>query len=208
MRLLAAIPSLSGRSSNQFKVTNRYWSVRYCCYWIPLLSSFLGSTTAFQAPNQFGIARHTFRQYQHTSTCLFLESRQELEQLRVVDLKEKLKEQGLKVGGRKAELIDRLLNKPETTASMPRRSPRKALADVEANTDDTIKEPLEEKPKKRARKTKAKADENSETKKSPKKKQKAPEQRITDVDEIPKLWNDEKAKANGSYSKCDDYKVV
>ena len=198
MRLLSAIRSLP--PSNPLKVANRL--PYYCCYWIPLLSSVLGSAHAFQPPLGIGV-----RPY-HPTRLFLEESRHELEQLRVADLKEKLKERGLKVGGKKEELINRLLSDKEPEATtMPRRSPRKAAAKATTEKDDTVEEPQEEeeeKPKKRARKTKAKKEDeedDSDKEESPKKKKKQEEQRITDVDEIPKLWSAEKAKENGSYSK-------
>lgn len=173
-----------------------------------MLSSVLGSTQAF-VPNADRIAP-TFRSFHSSSTSshLFVDSRQELERLRVVDLKDKLRERGLKVGGVKAELINRLLLLPEAEeAAMPRRSPRKAAPVapakvVEDGMEQEEEEEQQEKPKKRARKTKAKTDgDDSAKKKSPKKKAKQPEQRITEVDDIPKLWNEEMAKQNASYSK-------
>lgn len=225
---LAAISSLSGHPLKQRSLL----SVHYCGYWIPLISSALGSTHAFhpiQHHHRIAATITSLVRPFHSTSRLFLESREDLEQLRIEDLKDRLKEHGLKVGGRREELIDRLLlseSLPET--AMPRRRARAGRSlfklyddsDKEtplriateqvapAKTEDKNEKPEEEevaveegqeKSQKRARKTKT--DEDDSAKKNPKEKKKQPEQRITEVDDIPRLWNEKKAKENGSYSK-------
>lgn len=100
--------------------------------------------------------------------------------LRVADLKEELKKRGLKRAGRKADLVA-LLEQDDNTMSR-RSSPRKKQKTEEA----TASPPPVPKPAKKAPAKKAAAGDH---------------QRITAIDELPKLWTQEMAKANGSYSK-------
>lgn len=108
--------------------------------------------------------------------------------LKVVELKEELKTRGLKTTGLKADLVASLEEsdaeemsvaspKKKRTAKSPPSSPKRKVAS----------------PKKKASSPKKKAE-------SPKKKA-GDHQRITEIDSLPKLWTDEMAKKNGSYSK-------
>ncbi len=103
--------------------------------------------------------------------------------LRVVELKQELKERGLKVSGLKADMVKRL----KDSDAAPTRPKRKAASSSKKKTASSPK------------KKKVAA--------SPKKKPASPKagdhQRITEIDDLPKLWNDDMAKANGSYSKLD-----
>ena len=125
------------------------------------------------------------RQLYHSSSSIFA-SRYELEQLTVVQLKDKLRSLGLRVSGKKAELIDRLID-DEASDSVDTK--------MAGKTKRAAKKGEEASPK-RVRKTKAK----SPTKKSPTKKKAADHQRITEIDSISKLWDSDKARKNGSYS--------
>jgi hypothetical protein len=113
-----------------------------------------------------------------------------------VELKEELAKRGLKAVGKKANLVA-LLEEDDrssgggTTSNVteaPSKSPKK---EVKAKAPSTP-----------TRTKKAKQPPSPKAKKSPTKKKAADHQRITDVDELPKLWNEDMAKANGSYSKC------
>lgn len=102
----------------------------------------------------------------------FAAVREDLEQLTVPLLKDRLRTQGLKVSGRKSELIDRLLESSISVKGEP------------------------------AEKGKAVPSKKAEKEATPKKKNASNDhQRITERVEIPKLWDSEKALANGSYSK-------
>jgi len=92
----------------------------------------------------------------------FAAVREDLEQLTVPLLKDRLRTQGLKVSGRKSELIDRLLESSISVKGEPSKKAEKEAI--------------------------------------PKKKNASNHQRITERVEIPKLWDSEKALANGSYS--------
>ena len=102
--------------------------------------------------------------------------------LRVVELKQELKERGLKVSGLKADMVKRLT---ESDAA-PTRPKRKAASASKKKTDASPKKKKVASPKKKTASPKA-----------------GDHQRITEIDELPKLWNDDMAKANGSYSKLD-----
>lgn len=141
----------------------------------------------------------------HTSSLLFSSTRNDLEQHTVVRLKEQLRTLGLKVSGRKIELIDRLLEH-DSDFKMPRSTKgRKQAQRKEQEKEETETEEVESSrrsPRKRTRKVEE-SDAREETKKSPAKKKKAADhQRITAIDEIPKLWDSEKALKDGSYSEC------
>lgn len=121
----------------------------------------------------------------------------ELVNLRVPELKERLRARGLKVGGRKAELIKRLLHfqsqpsQAQSSSTMPP-SKRKATMDTAAATSSSVKESVASKKKttpaakkKKATKAKAKADHQRQTERTP----------------IPKLWDGNAATSqSGSYT--------
>ena len=140
-------------------------------------------------------------------------STQSWDNLTVVQLKEILREKGLKVSGRKAELIERLLEYKENLGSAgaaekelsdmaPRRSTTRKrnsestatlkkkedvvedTANVEEVKDDSKQNDVKEKVVKKSKRIKVEP------------------QRITERDELSKLWNAEEALATkGSYSK-------
>jgi hypothetical protein len=163
---------------------------------------------------------------------IFKQTADDLNKLTVVQIKEILRQRDLKVSGRKAELIDRLLQHQQkqelqeqqlgnyfceiistatNTTSMPRRSPRKRKSSNE--TDDVVKtavvtEDTSSIENKKDSKIENENDNQStvkstaKTAKSPRvKKTKVEPQRITDRDELDKLWNAEVALQKGSYSK-------
>ena len=148
---------------------------------------------------------HSFRPLSATSSIsrsgALFSTRNNLEKLTVVQLKDKLRSQGLKVSGRKSELIDRLVDDAQTYPTMVRKTSAKRAAKTEDQLAEDVEQEVPSKPK-RARKTKKGDDskEESEKKKSPTKKKAADHQRITEIDEIPKLWNSDMAQENGSYS--------
>eukprot|EP00537_Pseudo-nitzschia_pungens_P005299 CAMPEP_0172377240 /NCGR_PEP_ID=MMETSP1060-20121228/68798_1 /TAXON_ID=37318 /ORGANISM="Pseudo-nitzschia pungens, Strain cf. cingulata" /LENGTH=724 /DNA_ID=CAMNT_0013104917 /DNA_START=465 /DNA_END=2643 /DNA_ORIENTATION=- len=156
--------------------------------------------------------------------------------LRVVDLRDELRSRGLKVSGRKAELVA-LLEEDDAAAAdsaSPSTIPSTTTTTISSTTTTTIsstamkrrsstrtragtKRGAEEQkeqspPKRKQSKTAAAANATSKTnsnnnnnnsKPSPssKKKPKAGDhQRITEIDELPKLWNQEMARENGSYT--------
>ena len=122
--------------------------------------------------------------------------------LTVMQLKAELKARGLKRTGRKAELIvllerddndddddDENQNNPHTDRNSSTTTPPTTMTTIDAiQPIQTIA----------ARKRQATAS-STQTKTKTKKQD---HQRITDNDILPKLWTDEMAKANGSYSKC------
>eukprot|EP00980_Cylindrotheca_fusiformis_P026366 scaffold15973_cov120-Cylindrotheca_fusiformis.AAC.7 len=164
------------------EILNRCFSKRqkFSCYWIPLLS--------FVSPNSY--------LYRPLQTTTFLSSsRQDLEQLTVVQLKEKLRDLGLQVSGRKAVLIERLEDfNPDLDMAPSKRTKSAVKSEAPAKVENANS------PRKRAlRKANDALDESKET--GPAKKKKASDhQRITDRDDIPKLWDSKKAQENGSYS--------
>ena len=79
-------------------------------------------------------------------------------------------------------------------ASTSKASPKKKSKTVVKKNSTTANK------KKKIDSVKGEKKEESKKKKSPSKKA-ADHQRITEIDELPKLWDEEKAKANGSYSK-------
>jgi hypothetical protein len=169
---------------------------RFCCYFIPFVSQVL-----------LGHSFHPVQQLYHTSSLLSA-PRNDLEQLTVIQLKDQLRTQGLKVSGRKAELIDRLLEtKNNNNDDDDDSTELTTMARTTRNIKDEEKSKSENEenatsPRKRARKNKTSDSEEPEKKKkSPTKKKKAADhQRITERDEIPKLWDSEKALKDGSYS--------
>jgi hypothetical protein len=183
--LLSATLSLTDRHSEKLRrCFPNHWKI--CCYWIPLLSlvssshSFQPLSTSFNRPFQ-------------TSTLLSASS-YDLEHLTVVQLKDELRDLGLQVSGKKAVLINRLEDYNPDLAMTPSKKTKRAPK------DEAAKETKAELPRKRSRKTEKDASDEAK-KKSPVKKSKAADhQRITDRDEIPKLWDSEKAQENGSYS--------
>lgn len=111
-----------------------------------------------------------------------------------MQLKDELRDLGLQVSGKKAVLINRLEDYNPDLAMTPSKKTKRAPK------DEAAKETKAELPRKRSRKTEKDASDEAK-KKSPVKKSKAADhQRITDRDEIPKLWDSEKAQENGSYS--------
>jgi len=112
--------------------------------------------------------------------------------LKVVELKEELAKRGLKTTGKKADLVSLLEQHDggsDTDDAIATKSPKKR---TKAPTTP-----------KRKTKTNPTAVKSSPKKKSSPTKKAADHQRITDIDKLPKLWNDDMAKANGSYSKFD-----
>ncbi len=107
--------------------------------------------------------------------------------LKVVELKEELKSRGLKTTGLKADLVASL---EESDEEMSIASPKKKR---------TAKDPPSS-PKRKVTSPKKKAASPKKKAESPKKKA-GEHQRITEIDDLPKLWTDEMAKENGSYSK-------
>lgn len=84
---------------------------------------------------------------------------------------------------------------------MARKTKRAANAKTEDKPAEDVEQEVSPKPK-RSRKTKKgdPKEESENKKKSPTKKKAADHQRITEIDEIPKLWNSDMAQENGSYS--------
>ncbi|VEU42594.1 unnamed protein product [Pseudo-nitzschia multistriata] len=118
---------------------------------------------------------------------------------RVVELKEELRKRGLRVSGRKAELVALL---EQDDLEMARKSARTSSGRTNASAGDTTtRQSPRKKQKTTAAATKAspKPTSNSPKKKTPTKKA-ADHQRITDIDDLPKLWTNEMAEANGSYT--------
>lgn len=133
-----------------------------------------------------------------------------LNKLTVVQIKEILRAEGLKLSGRKVDLIERLIqHKGNNNISeikelivveediMPRTSPRKrnndksnsAKNEQDESKDQELPQPNEANVSKSDIETTPKA-----------KKAKVESQRITDRDELNKLWNAEKALQKGSYT--------
>lgn len=107
--------------------------------------------------------------------------------LKVVELKEELKSRGLKTTGLKADLVASLEESDEEMSVASPKKKRKAKAPPSS-------------PKRKAASPKKKAASPKRKAESPKKKA-GDHQRITEIDDLPKLWTDEMAKENGSYSK-------
>jgi hypothetical protein len=113
--------------------------------------------------------------------------------LKVVELQEELRSRGIKTTGRKADLVS-LLEQQDDVGKITK-TPAAAAA-TKAKTKAKTKAPASgPSPKK------TKTASSPKKKQSPPKKKVADHQRITDIDELPKLWNEDMAKANGSYSK-------
>jgi ribosomal protein L12E/L44/L45/RPP1/RPP2 len=187
--LFSATLSLTGRHSEKLpRRFSNHWKI--CCYWIPLLS-LVSSSHSFQPLST------SFNRPFHTSTLLSASSH-DLEQLTVVQLKDKLRNLGLQVSGRKPVLINRLEDYNLDLAMAPSKKAKRAPK------DEAVEETKAELPRKRSRKAEKEVEKDASDepkKKSPVKKRKAADhQRITDRDEIPKLWDSEKAQENGSYS--------
>jgi len=119
-------------------------------------------------------------------------------------LKEELRKRGLKVSGRKAELVT-LLEQDDLEMARKSTRTRGSTAGDKNSTEDTTRQSARKKLKTdTTTKAEPKADADSSSnakKKSPTKKAAAANhQRITEIDELPKLWNEEMAQANGSYT--------
>ena len=110
--------------------------------------------------------------------------------LKVVELQEELRSRGLKTTGRKADLVS-LLEQQDDGGEITK-TPAAAATKTNTKTKAPVSSPS-------PRKTKTAS--SPKKKQSPPKKKAADHQRITDIDELPKLWNEDMAKANGSYSK-------
>ena len=122
--------------------------------------------------------------------------------LTVMQLKAELKARGLKRTGRKAELIvllerddddddDENQNNPHTERSSSTTTPPTTTT---MTTIDAI-QPIQTIAARKRQATASSTQTKTKTKKQD-------HQRITDSDILPKLWTEEMAKANGSYSKC------
>ncbi len=139
----------------------------------------------------------------------FLEG-DDLNKLTVVQIKEILRVEGLKLSGRKVDLIERLIQHKENNnigeikelivieeEIMPRTSPRKrnndksnsAKNEHDESKDQELQQPNE------ANASKSEIETTPKTKKA-----KVESQRITDRDELNKLWNAEEALRKGSYT--------
>jgi len=119
--------------------------------------------------------------------------------LKVVELKEELKTRELKTTGRKADLVS-LLEEHD-----------RGFSEIDASNDMTATKSPKKKTKIPATKAPVTSPSKKKTAKSPaarkslKKKENSTKkagdhQRITDIDELPKLWNDDMAKEYGSYT--------
>lgn len=157
------------------------------CYWISFLS-LVSLSDSFGSSSTTGFSRPL-----HTTKFLSAASG-DLKELSVVQLKERLREVGLPVSGRKSVLVARLVgSSPKSEMAPSKRA--KSSAKVEA-ADETKKKS----PRKRTRETEQGASEEPKKKSPARKKKSTTHQRITDRDEIPRLWDSEKAQKNGSYS--------
>jgi len=149
----------------------------------------------------------------NTSTSSY--SHEEYSFLTVVELKKILHDQGLKVSGRKAELIERLQQQENLILTMPRHSLRKrknvddekeedvtninsSASAIESSSNESSSS-SSSKPKITGNVKASKKDKENAKKPKPAKTKVEP-QRITEKDELEKLWNAKDALTNGSYT--------
>lgn len=141
------------------------------------------------------------------------------DRLTVVQIKEILRGEGLKVTGRKVELIERLLEHRGVRGQRKEKEDKvkEVKLVVEEPFTDTM--PRQSTKKRNTEKTKDEDEGKAQSKGTnvpkatkeaePKgKKAKVDHQRITDRDELRKLWNAEEALQKGSYSKYDRSKIL
>jgi hypothetical protein len=122
--------------------------------------------------------------------------------LKVVELQEELRSRGLKATGRKADLVSLLEQQDDGGEIEMPGGDADAKTDADAAATKSPKTKIKAKaPASSPSPSKTKTASSPKKKQNPPKKKAADHQRITDIDELPKLWNEDMAKANGSYSK-------